>query len=178
MSPPRDPQRRSTILAAARQVIAEHGTGRVTHRRVAAKANVPLGSTTYYFKDLDQLVTAALDDALSHYTDTIRHWREELLTSDDLPSTLTRLTVEYLSDRATAITEFELCVAAAREPELRPLAKAWNSELYQALTQHASPTTSRAAIDLINGAMLAALWEDDGELDQRYLTDALTAVGL
>lgn len=177
MSPQRDPQRRSTILAAARQVIAEHGTASVTHRLVAAKANVPLGSTTYYFKDLDELVTAALTDAFQRYTDTIKGWQEKLATSDNRSATLTRLAVECLDDRATAITEFELCVTASREPNLRPLAKAWDAQLQQMLSQHASPATCRAAIDLVNGAMLAAL-RDDTALDERYLTDALTSLGL
>lgn len=177
MSPRRDPNRRSAILAATRQVIAEHGTARVTHRLVAAKANVPLGSTTYYFADLDELVTTALDDALARYTEMIQRWRHELTADDDLPSTLTRLAVECLGDRTTAITEFDLRLAAVREPKLRPLARAWDSQLYQLLSEHAPPDACRAAIDLVNGAMLAAL-RDDGELDRRYLTDTLIALGL
>lgn len=59
---PNDPERRARIIAAALQVIVEQGVHRTTHRRIAAAADVPLGSLTYYFDDL----TAILEEAFNH----------------------------------------------------------------------------------------------------------------
>lgn len=51
-----DPDRRERIMRAALDVIAERGTQGVTHRRVAEKADVPLGSMTYHFEGMDDLL--------------------------------------------------------------------------------------------------------------------------
>ena len=51
--------RRDLLIDTALDVIAEHGVAGTTHRRVAAAAGVPLGSTTYYFADLADLLGVA-----------------------------------------------------------------------------------------------------------------------
>ncbi|WP_411976740.1 TetR/AcrR family transcriptional regulator [Streptomyces sp. ICN988] len=56
---PRHPPRRERILDAALDVIAEHGAIKVTFRRIAEAADVPLGSLTYYFDDMQHLLTDA-----------------------------------------------------------------------------------------------------------------------
>lgn len=50
---------RQKILAAALEVIATSGLRAVTHRSVAAAAGVQLSLTTYYFKDLNELLIEA-----------------------------------------------------------------------------------------------------------------------
>lgn len=53
--------RRVAILEAALRIIAREGMRGVRHRAVAAEAGVPLAATTYYFKDLDDLITDAFN---------------------------------------------------------------------------------------------------------------------
>lgn len=50
-------QRRQAILDAAMRLIVRDGVRAVCHRAVAAEAQVPLSATTYYFKDIDDLIT-------------------------------------------------------------------------------------------------------------------------
>ncbi|GIZ11210.1 TetR family transcriptional regulator [Pseudomonas sp. NCCP-436] len=50
-------QRRQTILEAVMRIIVRDGVRAVRHRAVAAEAQVPLSATTYYFKDIDDLIT-------------------------------------------------------------------------------------------------------------------------
>src|SRR5699024_4676052 len=65
---PRDPEgRRDAIVWATVAVIAEHGLARTTHRRIADRADVALGSTTYYFESLDDLVATALHAVADAY---------------------------------------------------------------------------------------------------------------
>lgn len=52
-----DPQRREKIIAATLEAIATHGIHAVTHRKIAIIAQVPLGSLTYYFSGIDELLT-------------------------------------------------------------------------------------------------------------------------
>ena len=50
-------QRRQDILDAAMRIVVRDGVRAVRHRAVAAEAAVPLSATTYYFKDIDDLLT-------------------------------------------------------------------------------------------------------------------------
>lgn len=50
-------QRRQQILDAAMRIIVRDGVRGVRHRAVAAEAQVPLSATTYYFKDIEDLLT-------------------------------------------------------------------------------------------------------------------------
>lgn len=53
-------QRRIAILQAALRVLVRDGVRGVRHRAVAAEAGVPLSATTYYFKDIHDLLADAL----------------------------------------------------------------------------------------------------------------------
>jgi len=56
-----DPERRSRIIDVCLEVIAEVGIAGVSHRRVAAAADVPLGSMTYHFSGMDELLRESFD---------------------------------------------------------------------------------------------------------------------
>ena len=49
-------QRRQAILEASLNIIVRDGIRAVRHRSVAREAGVPLSATTYYFKDLSDLI--------------------------------------------------------------------------------------------------------------------------
>lgn len=50
-------QRRQAILDGALRIIVRDGVRAVRHRAVATEAAVPLSATTYYFKDINDLIT-------------------------------------------------------------------------------------------------------------------------
>src|SRR4029079_12258226 len=56
-----DPRRRDRIIEVCLDVIAEVGVAGVSHRRVAAAADVPLGSMTYHFTSMDELLREAFN---------------------------------------------------------------------------------------------------------------------
>ena len=58
-------QRRQQILDAAMRIVVRDGIRGVRHRAVAAEAAVPLSATTYYFKDIDDL----LNDTFAQYVE-------------------------------------------------------------------------------------------------------------
>jgi AcrR family transcriptional regulator len=56
----RDPeQSRRRILDAALELVGEGGPDRITHRSVAERAGISLGSTTYHFGSREELIRAA-----------------------------------------------------------------------------------------------------------------------
>lgn len=127
---PRDPAgRRQAIVEAATRVIARRGLGQLTHRLVAAEADVPVGSTTYYFSDLGELREAALAHVATTSAEHLEQWRQELDADPDLPAVLARLTADYLADHDRYRTLNELYLAASYRDELRPLARVWNLSL-------------------------------------------------
>ena len=56
---PRGEKTRHRILAATLRVIAREGVRGTTHRAIAKEAGVQLSLTTYYFKDLNELISLA-----------------------------------------------------------------------------------------------------------------------
>lgn len=153
----RDPEaRRRTIVEAAVRVIAEVGVADATHRRIATEAGVPLGSTTYYFPTLGDLVRAALTWVAAEFAQDLDRWRSALDEADDPAVTLAGLAEAYLSDRPRALLEYELYLAAARSDELRPVATSWLEGLRAVLRPLAGERASGAAA-LVDGAILQAV---------------------
>ncbi|MFZ5757471.1 MAG: TetR/AcrR family transcriptional regulator [Pseudomonadota bacterium] len=68
-------QRRRAILEAALRIIIRDGVRAVRHRAVAAEAGVPLSATTYYFKDIHDLIadtfTLFVENALAKVIDPV-----------------------------------------------------------------------------------------------------------
>lgn len=54
-----DPKRREKIIQATLEAVKTYGVHAVTHRKIAAIAQVPLGSMTYYFAGMDALLSEA-----------------------------------------------------------------------------------------------------------------------
>ncbi|HUH68786.1 MAG TPA: TetR family transcriptional regulator [Mycobacterium sp.] len=169
----RDPTgRRQAIVEAAGRVIARQGLGELTHRRVAAEADVPVGSTTYYFSDLGELREAALAHAATTTADYLEQWRHVLDENDDLPAALARLTADYLADPDRHRTLNELYTAATHRPELRRLAQLWSEGLVALLEPRIGRRAADAVSVFLDGAMLHSL-VTSAALSTDALTDAI-----
>ena len=80
-------KRRQTILEAALRIIVREGVRAVRHRAVAREADVPLSATTYYFKDITDLIadtfTMFAERAINDVIEPFRKQAFELLESFD-----------------------------------------------------------------------------------------------
>ncbi|GIG87123.1 hypothetical protein [Plantactinospora endophytica] len=85
---------------------------------------------------------------------------------------LTGLVEEYLTDRRRVRLEYDLYLAAARDPALRPLAEAWLHGFRDLLEPRLGLEAARAVVALLDGAMLQAL-VTDADLDGPALTAAI-----
>lgn len=123
--------RRRSILEAALRVVAGGGVEAVTHRRVAAEAGVPLGSTTYYFASREDLLRAAFRHhaaAVLRGLDVLGE-ASPLRTAPDVVAFLVELAERELADRDGLVVEYELIVRAARDPELAREVKGYERSL-------------------------------------------------
>ncbi|MFF1647024.1 TetR/AcrR family transcriptional regulator [Streptomyces sp. NPDC058240] len=168
-----DPERRDRIIDAAIRVVGARGIAGLSHRSVAAEADVPLGSTTYHFASLDELLIAALRRSNENFAEVMRE--SEALTDpeSDLAAELAGLLGAYFSGgRGRAELEYELYLAALRRPALRPVAAEWTDGTAELLSRRTDPATARALIALMDGICLQVLLTG-GEYDEAYAREML-----
>lgn len=157
----RDPEgRRRALGQACAELIAELGTGRVTHRVVARRAGVPLGSTTYYFAGRDDLIAAGLAVITAEAEQELARWERALRDCYDVPTVLAQLVCDYLSDRDKALVEYDLYLAAARDGSLRPMALRWLQGAVDVLEPRVGTERATDIIALLDGVMIQAVVTD------------------
>ncbi|HEY4279962.1 MAG TPA: hypothetical protein VGM91_17185 [Conexibacter sp.] len=161
-----DPDRRGRIAEAALQVALERGVNAVSHRTVAAVADVPLGSTTYHFTGLDDLLGAALERAAARYAEQLVAWSSAIAPGGDVADALCDLVLDSLATDAPRVAaEYELYLVALRRPALRDVSRAWFDLLPLVLQQHVDAVTARELAIAVDGVMINALVT--GELPKR-----------
>jgi DNA-binding transcriptional regulator YbjK len=133
---PRGAVRRELLLEATLALLGEIGADAVTHRRVAARAGLPLASTTYWFASKDELLTEALRHAASEDVARLRAAAAAAATSPTGATTATepptpRAIVDVLLkseselSRGSLMATYTLMLEAARRPALQQLSRDW-----------------------------------------------------
>lgn len=144
-------RRRQDILDAAMRIIVRDGVRGVRHRAVAAEAGVPLSATTYYFDDIQDL----LSDTFAQYVERsaaylAKLWENtevilrELLAQDDgsaqwrarLADEVASMTAEYVRRQLSNRRDFLMAEQAFRQeallsPRLADLVRAHEQILLQ-----------------------------------------------
>jgi DNA-binding transcriptional regulator YbjK len=150
-----DPERKSRIIDAAIDVIAEHGVAGTTSRRIAAAADVPLGSLTYHFTNLEDLLT----QAFQRFAEGISP-RYEARFADvrDLAGFVDAVTTLISGDadqdpREWAVS-YELYLAALRDQALRNVTESWMRRSRSVLERFVDPVTARGVDALIEGLVM------------------------
>jgi DNA-binding transcriptional regulator YbjK len=162
-----DRERPLRLARAALEVVAERGVEGLTHRAVAAAADVPLGSTTYHFKTLDDLLAAAVREAKRATDVELREWADSLDPDVELPRAL----AEYVMNALTyhwgrTVVEIELYMAALRRPALLGLSREWDGALVDVLAEHFDADTARALGMVIDGIYVRAMIHGMPTLDE------------
>ena len=147
-----DPDRRARIVRATLDVVAEHGVAGTTHRRVAAAADVPLGSMTYHFDSLDALLTEAFtglaDTVSARFADRLA----AAATVDEACEAVVDLIVSDIwASPRTMLLSYELYAFAARNPPQRRVMQDWMAKSRAALGRHFAPETAKALDAMIEG---------------------------
>jgi TetR/AcrR family transcriptional regulator, regulator of biofilm formation and stress response len=150
-----DPNRRQRLIEVTLDVIAEHGVAATTHRKVAQAADVPLGSLTYHFKGLDDLLAAAFTKLADETADGF----EAALAGAEGPdaaraAVAALITGEMLGERRNVLLTYELYALAARRPDLRRVTENWMARSRAALARHFEPATAEMLDALIEGLCL------------------------
>ncbi|MEU3944805.1 TetR family transcriptional regulator [Streptomyces sp. NPDC029526] len=171
-----DPERRQRIIDAAIRVVGRDGIAGLTHRTVAAEADVPLGSTTYHFRTLDELLVAALRQANEGFAKVVAAHPGLRDPRTDLAAELASVMGEWLAGERTGVElEYELYLAALRRPALRPVAAEWSEGVVAELAHRVDPVTARAVVALLDGICLQVLLTDT-PYDEAFAREALARI--
>lgn len=151
--------RRQQIVEAAADLLRD-GDGKLTHRLVADRAAVPLGSTTYYFSSLDDLVAAALEHLAAQVDADLAETAATIAASDGTPEAIAAAFHEYLSDQDRVRTETALYIAAVTRPELIDLSRRWFDGIVEVLTDLTDRDSARLMAVFLDGACMHAAIND------------------
>jgi DNA-binding transcriptional regulator YbjK len=152
-----DPGRKSAILDATLDVIAEHGVARTTHRHIAAQAGVPLGSITYHFASLTDLMAQAFARHVEQQGVVFEQLFEGVETHEQFVETLVGLVHGGPERHRGAVLGFELHLAALRDPGLRDLTQAWTDDSRTVLARFSGPARAARLDALLEGMIMHAL---------------------
>ncbi|GGM18925.1 TetR/AcrR family transcriptional regulator [Pseudomonas asuensis] len=149
-----DPERKSRIVDATLEVIARDGVSGATHRRIAAVADVPLGSMTYHFDGIEHL----LEEAFTRFALSISVKFDELLGAAKTPEQAQEAVADVIcgdfwsKDNGRVLTLcYELYAYASRNPSMKSIMQDWMSRSQRALSQHFDTRTAIALDALIEG---------------------------
>ena len=126
-------QRRQEILDAAMRIVVRDGVRAVRHRAVAAEAGVPLSATTYYFKDIDDLLT----DTFAQYVERSAAFMAKLWANNEgllremvaygdgsagsrsqLADDIARMTADYVQHQLDSRRDYLMAEQAFRQEAL------------------------------------------------------------
>lgn len=115
------PDRRLTIGRAALTVLVADGLRGLTHRAVDAAADLPAGSTSYYFRSRSALLEACVAGLLEQSLDDVGVLEQVMAVGDvdGLTHALAGVLERWLTvDRDRHLARFELSIEAVRRPDL------------------------------------------------------------
>lgn len=117
-----NPERRQTLLDSAIEVLAAEGSRGLTLRTVDKAAGVPIGTTTNYFTNRDDLLSQVMLRIRERLTPDPAQV-EQILQAGPTPDTvrtmLRWLIARMRSDRSSHLAMLEMRLEATRRPELQ-----------------------------------------------------------
>ncbi|WP_055554233.1 TetR/AcrR family transcriptional regulator [Streptomyces sp. NBRC 110028] len=172
-----DPERRQRIIDAAIAVVGERGMGALSHRSVAAAADVPLGSTTYHFATLDDLLVAALDQVNAEWLADMERWERDAPPGTPLADGMAGLMELLLTgDRKRLELEYELYLAALRRASVRPIAAAFLDRMTELLERRTADRDVARAVNALFDGMLLQILLTGREFDREEARAAFARV--
>lgn len=139
-------------------VVAEHGLAGLTARRIAAAADVPLGSVSYHFAGLDDLVRAAFTRHAERMAGVFRaHFAGVTDRASMLDAATDFVLGGHLATQRQWAIAYELYLAALRDPALREVTEHWMRSSRDTLERVLEPELARALDGVMEGLTMHAI---------------------
>lgn len=183
--------RRTEIIDAAIEVMAQVGLAGLSMRLVAGQARIPLGALSYYFNDKSDLIAQSFAQLSDREIDRVVATAEQLepsMPAEQLADLVADMIIDgFSSPRGAIVTRYELVTEASRDERLRPMFEAWYaamipalSRLFRELGSHQPELDARTVMAVMAGLEIDNLYRPLGPVDKRRiratLRHAFTAV--
>lgn len=149
---PRDPGRRDRIIDAAVECVAELGVAKTTHRAVAERCGVPVGSVTYYFSGLEELLLEVFARYVRRVADYVgARFNQDVDRAGAIDAVVALIHEDFQIDPDVHLLGYELYALAARRPQFRSLQTEVIDIGLNALERHFGKDAARAINAYIEG---------------------------
>lgn len=171
-----EPGRRDRLVETTLRVIEKRGLAGVTYRSVAEAADVPLGSVTYHFASLDELIAAAFMIYVEEQAALFDARLADIPSRQALAGALTDIVLEqFLAHAGKVVTAYELYLGASQRPALREVTNFWMRRSRRALEKIIDPALARVADALLEGLVLHTILERE-PMNRREIRNAFLRV--
>lgn len=148
----RNPQKKiEAMRVAAADIIISQGPDALTHRAVAAKAGVSVGTTTKYFDSLADLRRSALEFLAEEVDQDLQVLKQDLAAAEDKEAFLASSMAEILTDSQSVVRECALAFAGVFDDELREISLRWYRGLQDILATDFGPTRAEVFAQFVDG---------------------------
>lgn len=145
-------ERKERITAATLQLIIERGVHATTHRTIAEVAGVPLGSLTYYFDGLSDLLVRAFELLYTRMAGSLRVALQEARTVDEAIDAFADVICGSGFPGDDVLRGLlELYSYANHNDSAREICRRWLSTTHESLRLHFPEHTTRALDALHEG---------------------------
>ena len=179
--------RRTEIIDAAIEVMAQVGLAGLSMRLVAHQAQIPLGALSYYFDDKSDLIAQSFAQLSDREIDRVVATAERLepsMSAEQLADLVADMIIDGFSSPPGAIvTRYELVTEASRDERLRPMFEAWYaamipalSRLFRDLGSGQPELDSRTVMAVMAGLEIDNLYRPLGPVDKRRIRATLRHV--
>lgn len=142
-------------MDSALEVLARDGVAGITHRAIGEAGDIPLGSITYHFATLDDIVQLAF---ATHVDKLATRFEERLATcehdADLIECIVCAITDDLAADPNELAVTFELYGDAVRRQETKRLTQQWMVRAEDALAEHVDRATARLLDVVVEGLMV------------------------
>ncbi|MET9291965.1 TetR family transcriptional regulator [Streptomyces sp. NPDC003077] len=154
-------RRKQELIEATLRVVARDGVAGVSHRAVSREAGQPATAAAYYFKTIDDLLTAALTVCMDEDTERVRRMAAEAGRGDGVRLLAERMARVVTAESGHLLAEYELFLLAARRKELREPTDRWMAALSEFARCHVrDPARVQVFVGAVDGLLLQALLTD------------------
>lgn len=176
---PRQTNRREVLADAVIRVLARDGAHGLTHRAVDAEAQVPVGTTSRYFRTRSALLEVAAETVRNRHTAYVQRIAEPVgRNRAGLIDALAALIADSeTTNRDLYVARFELILASLRSDRLRAIMGEVRSASLEAagrFIRAAGIELPKESIDLL-GSLLVGISLDRITLERPHVADEAIA---
>lgn len=151
----RDPQARiRAIRHAAAEIIIEHGAAALTHRAVAKRAGVALGTTTKYFSSIDDLRTSALEFLAEQFNDDLAYIEKGITAAEDKVAYMASEAHRFYSDPRNSHIDAAMTFAEIFDDDVSGLGLQWSKRLEDILAPHFGTLRAKTLTVFLDGYII------------------------